>query len=116
MGKLRGYGGKPQECIRKLQECLRRSGKSGKGNNGKSSGICHRQKRGLFSVEKGKGAVGMERNYMRTDSLVELDFITERHIAFHSHENFEFLFVISGKMVITVGEDAYQFSPGICLW
>lgn len=54
----------------------------------------------------------MERNYMRTDSLVELDFITERHIAFHSHENFEFLFVISGKMVITVGEDAYQLSPG----
>lgn len=54
----------------------------------------------------------MERNYMKNDVLVELDFITERHIAFHSHENFEFLFVISGKLVITIDEEVYQLSPG----
>lgn len=54
----------------------------------------------------------MERNYMKNDALVELDFITERHMAFHSHENFEFLFVISGKLVITIDENVYQLSPG----
>lgn len=54
----------------------------------------------------------MERNYLKADVLVELDFITDRHLAFHSHENFEFLFVISGKLVITVEEDTYQLSPG----
>lgn len=54
----------------------------------------------------------MERNYLKADILVELDFITDRHLAFHSHENFEFLFVISGKLVITVEEDTYQLSPG----
>lgn len=54
----------------------------------------------------------MERNYMKSDVLVELDFITEQHVAFHSHENFELLFVISGKMTVTVAEDTWQLNPG----
>lgn len=54
----------------------------------------------------------MERNYMRSESLMEMDFTTERHIAFHSHENFELLFVISGKLVITIDEDTYQLNTG----
>ena len=54
----------------------------------------------------------MERNYMKSDVLMEMDFTTERHIAFHSHENFELLFVISGKLVITIDEDTYQLNPG----
>ena len=54
----------------------------------------------------------MERNYMRSDTVMELDFTTERHIAFHSHENFELLFVISGKMVIMIDEDTYQLNAG----
>lgn len=54
----------------------------------------------------------MERNYMKADTLMEMDFTTERHIAFHSHENFEFLFIISGKLIITIDEDTYQLAPG----
>lgn len=54
----------------------------------------------------------MERNYMKSDALVELDFITEQYMAFHSHENFELLFVISGKMMITVEEDTWQLDSG----
>lgn len=54
----------------------------------------------------------MERNYMKSDALLELDLTTERHIAFHSHENFEYLFVISGKLVIIIEDDTYQLSPG----
>ncbi|MGM9537651.1 MAG: helix-turn-helix domain-containing protein [Candidatus Onthomonas sp.] len=54
----------------------------------------------------------MERNYMRAGSLVELDFITERHTGLHWHENFELLFVISGSLSITVEEDTYQLNSG----
>ncbi|MGN0293565.1 MAG: helix-turn-helix domain-containing protein [Lachnospiraceae bacterium] len=54
----------------------------------------------------------MERNYMRADSLVELDFTSERHTDTHRHENFELLFVISGRMSITIGEDLYRLSTG----
>lgn len=54
----------------------------------------------------------MERKYMKSDMLIELDFLTERNIAFHSHENFELLFVISGKLVITVDENTYQLNSG----
>lgn len=45
----------------------------------------------------------MERNYMKSDALVELDFITDQSIAFHLHENFELLYVINGAIVIHVG-------------
>lgn len=54
----------------------------------------------------------MERNYMKPEKLVELDFTTERHMGIHTHENFEMLFVISGKLVITVEEDTSQLGPG----
>ena len=54
----------------------------------------------------------MIKNYMKSDTLIEFDFITERYAAFHSHENFELLFIISGKMVITIEEDTYQLNAG----
>ncbi len=54
----------------------------------------------------------MERNYLRSDALVELDFITERYRAFHYHENIELLFVISGKMVMTIEGNAYPMNTG----
>lgn len=54
----------------------------------------------------------MERNYMRPDALVELDFITEKSISVHWHENFELLFVVSGKIELVIEEDHYQLSSG----
>lgn len=54
----------------------------------------------------------MERNYMKSNALVELDFITERMIPFHSHENFELLYVISGAMSIQIEEDIYTLRSG----
>lgn len=50
----------------------------------------------------------MERNYMRPDALAELDFITERSIKIHWHENFELLFVVSGKAELTVEEETFE--------
>ncbi|MCD8020162.1 MAG: helix-turn-helix domain-containing protein [Clostridiales bacterium] len=54
----------------------------------------------------------MERNYMKPDVLVELDFITEQHMGIHYHENFEMLYVVSGKLEISVEEDTYQLTSG----
>lgn len=54
----------------------------------------------------------MERNYMRPDALIELDFTTENSIKIHWHENFELLFVISGKINLTIEEDCCQLCSG----
>ena len=54
----------------------------------------------------------MERNYMRPDALVELDFITDQTTKIHYHENFELLFIISGQLSLTVEEDNSQLSSG----
>lgn len=54
----------------------------------------------------------MERNYMKPDALAELDFITEQSINIHWHENFELLFVISGKIDLVIEEDHYQLGSG----
>lgn len=54
----------------------------------------------------------MEGNYMRPGSLVELEFITEKNIQFHWHENFELLFLISGETEIFVEEERYLLQSG----
>lgn len=54
----------------------------------------------------------MERNYMRPDALVELEFITDTDIQIHWHENFELIFVISGKLKFAIEEDMYQLGKG----
>lgn len=54
----------------------------------------------------------MERNYMRPDTLVELDFVTENIMKIHWHENFELLFVVSGILNLTVEEDRFRLSSG----
>ncbi|MCD8370442.1 MAG: helix-turn-helix domain-containing protein [Clostridiales bacterium] len=54
----------------------------------------------------------MERSYMKQDVLIEMDFITERHMGVHSHENYEMMFVISGEMQIMVEEDSFQLKSG----
>lgn len=54
----------------------------------------------------------MERNYMKSDSLIELDFITDQSIAFHLHENFELLYVINGAAVIHIEDNVYSLRQG----
>lgn len=53
----------------------------------------------------------MEKNFMCSDSLVELEFLTERKVGIHYHENFELLYVMAGSVKITV-EESYQLGPG----
>lgn len=54
----------------------------------------------------------MERNYLRPDSFIELDFTTEEHIGIHMHSDIEFLFVISGRVAVRVEENIYRLGPG----
>ena len=52
----------------------------------------------------------MERNYLRPDSFVELDFIAEEHMGIHAHSDIELLFVISGTVAVRVEENIYRLS------
>lgn len=54
----------------------------------------------------------MERNYLRPDSFVELDFTAQEHMGIHSHSDIEFLFVISGRVAVRVEESLYQLNQG----
>ena len=54
----------------------------------------------------------MERNYLRPDSFVELDFTADEHMGIHIHSDIEFLFVISGRAAVRVEESLYQLNPG----
>ena len=50
----------------------------------------------------------MEKSYMRPDTLVELEFISNRSTDTHWHENYELMFVVSGSMDFTVEQDVYH--------
>nr|WP_305137039.1 helix-turn-helix domain-containing protein [uncultured Schaedlerella sp.] len=54
----------------------------------------------------------MENNYMSSDSLIELEFLSNQRIGIHYHENMELLFLISGSLSITVEEDRFELGPG----
>lgn len=54
----------------------------------------------------------MERNYLKPDTLMELDFVTDRKIGVHWHENYELLFVVSGGLCLTVEEDTFELKSG----
>lgn len=54
----------------------------------------------------------MERNYLRPDSFIELDFTTEEHMGVHMHSDMEFLFVISGRVAVRVEENIYRLEQG----
>lgn len=59
------------------------------------------------------GGRDMENNYMSSDSLIELEFLSDRRIGIHYHENIELLFLISGELSVTVEEDTFQLDSGI---
>lgn len=54
----------------------------------------------------------MERNYLKPDALMELDFVTDPEIASHQHENFELLFLVSGELRLIIEEDTYDLKSG----
>ena len=54
----------------------------------------------------------MERNYLRPDSFVELDFTAEEHMGIHSHSDMEFLFIISGRVAVRVEGKPLSAQPG----
>lgn len=58
------------------------------------------------------GGRDMENNYMSSDSLIELEFLSDRRIGIHYHENIELLFLISGELSVTVEEDTFQLNSG----
>ncbi len=49
----------------------------------------------------------MENNFMRSDSLVELEFLTDSETDLHSHEDFELLYLLNGSLAITVEEESF---------
>lgn len=58
----------------------------------------------------------MERSHLAPDALVELEFVSQRSIGTHWHENIELDFVVSGEVRLVVEQDAYQLASGdICL-
>lgn len=61
--------------------------------------------RGDFVKETGGSFQGMEKSYVRSDDLMELEFITDRECDRHYHDDFEFLYVVSGKVKVSVGEN-----------
>lgn len=48
----------------------------------------------------------MEKNFMRSDSIVELEFLTERETGIHYHENFELLYIM-GRRISLSGDSPF---------
>lgn len=53
----------------------------------------------------------MEKNYMSSDSLIELEFIADTNMATHYHENIELLYLLNGNLVVTVEEETFALNP-----
>ena len=45
---------------------------------------------------------------MKSDALIELEFLTENKVNMHFHGDIEMLYVIQGEVDITVWEDTYH--------
>lgn len=54
----------------------------------------------------------MEKNYMHPDSLVELEFLKENKRKMHYHENFELLYLMKGRLSVSVEEEVFQLDIG----
>lgn len=46
----------------------------------------------------------MEKNYIRSDFLMELEVLTEKSIGLHYHNNFELLYLLSGNLEVSIEE------------
>ena len=54
----------------------------------------------------------MEKNFLSSDTLVELEFLTELQTGIHYHENFELLYLLNGRLTVTVEEESFSLQPG----
>ena len=54
----------------------------------------------------------MERNYMKQDILLEIDYITDNRSAIHTHENIELDYVIEGSLVMEIEDEKFLLMPG----
>lgn len=55
--------------------------------------------------------MNMEKDFMRSESIIELEFITGRETEIHYHENFEMLYVVNGTADISVEEECWKLQP-----
>lgn len=54
----------------------------------------------------------MEKNFLSSDTLVELEFLTDLQTGIHYHENFELLYLLNGSLMVTVEEESFSLRPG----
>lgn len=52
----------------------------------------------------------MEKNYMRSDAIVEFEFLEEEQMPAHDHENPEILFVLEGELKVKTDQEEYELS------
>ncbi len=53
-----------------------------------------------------------ERDHLRSDSLVELDFVGGRDVPTHRHENIELLFAVAGEVELAIEGDECRLAAG----
>ncbi|MCD8370694.1 MAG: cupin domain-containing protein, partial [Clostridiales bacterium] len=54
----------------------------------------------------------MEKNYMRSDAIVEFEFLEEECMPMHAHENPEILFVLEGELCVKTDQEEYSLFNG----
>lgn len=53
----------------------------------------------------------MEKNFMPSDSIMEMEFVTEKQKETHTHENFELLYLLNGSVYVNVEEEEFHLNP-----
>lgn len=53
----------------------------------------------------------MEKNFMPSDSIMELEFVTEREKQIHTHEDFELLYLLNGSVCVNVEDEEFNLNP-----
>lgn len=53
----------------------------------------------------------MEKNHVKPNSLLELDFLTDKTAVNHVHGDIEMLYIINGHVSVTIGEDQFSLNP-----
>lgn len=53
----------------------------------------------------------MEKNHMKSDTLIELEFLTNNKINTHFHGDIEMLYVINGTLDVDVWDETYHLKP-----
>lgn len=53
----------------------------------------------------------MEKNFMSSDSIIELEFVTEKEKQAHAHEDFELIYLLSGSVCVNVEDEEFTLRP-----